>query len=78
MTSQNNENRFGLYTSKVDQEITGLSGAIYVHLETEDFGRACAIRYSHKQKDDSTLDRILTGLGDCATDLIRTANEARR
>jgi hypothetical protein len=78
MTRSNNENRTGLYTSRIPPSSTGLSGAIYVHLEIADYGRATAIKFSHKQKDGSSLDRILTALGNCATQLLRAANEEKR
>ena len=53
-------------TQKIDREATGLNGSLFAHIE-HDHGRIVAVRFSEKGKDNSTLDRILTALGDAVT-----------
>lgn len=63
-------NRHRAITEKIDRETTGLNGAIYVHADLDDAGQPVSFRFSHKGKDDSTLDRILTALGDSVTGIL--------
>jgi len=63
--------RLQTITKKIDREITGLAGSLFVHVDFDDAGVIDAIRFSEKGKDDSTLDNILAALGDATTDIIR-------
>lgn len=58
---------------KIPREVTGLNGAVFVHLDIDDAGRCVGVRISHKQKDDSTLDKICTAIGDAVTEMMALA-----
>lgn len=64
-------NRFICVREKIPKEKTGLKADLYIHIDHEPGGRIDSIRFSEKGRDGSTLDRILTALGDAATDIIR-------
>jgi hypothetical protein len=61
-------------TQKIPKERTGLSSSIFVHVDyVGDTGARTVIgvRMSEKGKSDSTLDKVLTALGDTLTAIIR-------
>ena len=60
-------------TEKIPGERTGLKAALFVHVDFTDAGRPDAVRFAEKGKDGSTLDTILTALGDTVTDILRSA-----
>ena len=64
-------NRFVTTTQKIERADTGLTGALYVHVQRKVTGEIHSIRFSHKSKDAGTLDRILVALGDATTGIIR-------
>ena len=64
--------RLQTITEKIDRETTGLAGALFVHVDFTAAGAVDAVRFSEKGKDDSTLDNILSALGDATTDIIRS------
>jgi len=63
--------RFLCINEKIDRKKTGLKAALYIHVDYTPDGKFHSIRFSEKKKDGSTLDNILTSLGDAATDIIR-------
>lgn len=61
-------------TEKIDRKITGFNGSIFVHIDytlAKGVKQIHAIRLSEKGKDGSTLDHVLTAIGDKLTDIIR-------
>lgn len=68
--SHSTPNRLPAVTEKIGREITGLAGALYVHV-TFQGDRPHSVNFSHRQRDESTIDKILTALGDTVTDIIR-------
>lgn len=62
--------RLQTITEKIPRDVTGLSASLFVHVDYEKDGKFSAVRFSEKGKDGSTLDSILTALGDVATDII--------
>lgn len=62
--------RFITVTQKINREVTGLTGALYIHMDFTGAGALNSVRFSHKGKDESTLDNILTALGDAVTEII--------
>jgi len=64
--------RLHTHTKKIERDITGLAGALYVHVERRGGpdGPVHSVRFSHKSKDEGTLDNILTALGDTVTELL--------
>lgn len=65
--------RFPTVTEKIPRQVTGLAGSLFVHVLFEPNGRVHEIRYSEKGKEDSTLDKILTALGETTTAIIKDA-----
>lgn len=63
-------NRLHTVTEKIEREDTGLAGGLFVHVNFGPLGGVDSVRFSHKQKDDSTLDKILVALGDAITRII--------
>ena len=59
-------------TEKIPRARTGLRSPLFVHVDFQSDGTSDAIRFSEKGKDKSTLDNILTALGDAATEIIRS------
>ena len=57
-------------TQKIGSAETGLAGGLFAHVEHEG-GRVVTVRFSHKWKDDSGIDRALAALGDCVTSIAR-------
>jgi hypothetical protein len=64
--------RLQTITKKIERNITGLAGSLFVHVDFNAAGAVDAIRFSEKGKDDSTLDNVLVALGDATTDIIRS------
>ena len=61
-------------TEKIGKEVTGLKSSLFVHVDYDGEPGArkiIGIRYSEKGHDGSTLDAILTALGDTVTKIIR-------
>ncbi len=58
-------------TNKIPRDVTGLNGAVFVHVDHLD-GKIDAVRYSAKWKDNATMDNLLIALSDATTDMIRT------
>jgi len=67
--------RLQTITKKINREITGLAGSLFVHVAFTDAGVIESVRFSEKGKDDSTLDNILVALGDATTDIIEEITE---
>lgn len=73
-TLESGPTRSPAFTQRIGPEVTGLKTSIYIHTE---FGivngsfQVIAIRCSGHGKDGSTLDRILTAVGESITDIIR-------
>lgn len=65
-----NETRFRTTTQKIPREVTGLNGAIFVHIDFDKAGQAVSLRINHKWKDESSLDNILSALSDTVTDIL--------
>lgn len=63
-------NRFPAITEKIGREVTGLNGSLFVHVDFRGM-MPHSVSFSAKGKDQSTLDKILTALGDTVTDIIR-------
>lgn len=61
-------------THEIPQEVTGLRGKCFVHMDHMD-GKILGIRLSEKGKDDSTLDRLFHVLGDILTTLARQVQQ---
>lgn len=58
-------------TEKIPREVTGLKSGMYVHMDFTADQKLEAVRFSTKGKEkDSTLDNILTALGDVVTEII--------
>ena len=60
--------RFLTVTEKIPRETTGLAGSLFVHVDHVG-GQIISVRFSIKWKDDSTMDAMLTALGDAVTDI---------
>jgi hypothetical protein len=59
-------------TAKVDTEATTLKGALYVHVEHNEQGRATAVRFSSPGKmSDTTMERVLEALGQTTTHVLQ-------
>lgn len=59
---------------KIPGSVTGLRSAIYVHVDYADMRegrRIQSVRLSEKGKDESTLDRVCTAIGEVITSIIR-------
>lgn len=66
------KNRLAGMTQKVGREVTGLNGALFVHVAFDPKTlQPCAVTFSHKWRDDSTLDKILVALGDTVTAILQ-------
>lgn len=63
--------RFRSVVEKIDRDKTGLNASLFVHVDFTAEGLVHSVRFSEKGKDESTLDNILTALGDSVTDIIR-------
>lgn len=63
---------------KIPRDETGLNGAIFVHVDLDDNYHCVGIRISHKQKDDSTLDKICSAIGDAVQEILDEAAKERR
>lgn len=63
--------RLQTYTAKIGGERTGLRGAVYLHIDFDGRGIVHGVRLSEKGKDGSTLDSLLTAIGDEATIAMR-------
>jgi len=68
-------NRFITITKKIPKEITGLRSSLFIHIDHLPDGTLDSIRFSEKAKDGSSLDQILTALGDSATNIIKSLQE---
>ena len=64
-------NRRNSVTQKIAREVTGLNGALFVHITFDHNSLPVEISISAKGKDDSTLDKILTAIGETATSIIQ-------
>lgn len=61
-------------TETIDREESGFNGSIFIHVDympSESGRKIYAIRLSEKGKDGSTLDNLLTAIGDKLTDIVR-------
>jgi hypothetical protein len=74
--TQSATNRLHTVTQKIPKSATGLSGSLFVHVDFTDIWQFDAVRFSEKGKDGSTLDNILTALGDAATDVIKSRGKS--
>ena len=62
-------------TEKIPRSITGLNGSLFVHIDFKPDGRVEEISFSEKGRDFSTLDKILTALGETTTAIIKDVQE---
>lgn len=67
-------NRTETITQKVSKDSTGLAGSMFVHVDHL-AGKIVGVRFSNKWKDDSTMDNVLTALGDATTEIIQAIAE---
>jgi hypothetical protein len=61
-------------TEKIDREVTGLNGSIFVHTTLQEHGNRyliTSISLSEKSKDGSTLDHVFEALSDVLTSLLQ-------
>ncbi len=77
MTRPYTQNRHPAINEKIGREQTGLNGSLFVHVEWNEHGDLDEIRFSEKSKDGSSLERVLTALGDTVTGILRDMNKAR-
>lgn len=63
--------RLRTVTEKIPREVTGLAGALYVHVNYTRDDKLRSIRFSFKGKDNSTLDNILVALSDKVSQIIK-------
>ena len=61
--------RYETITEKIGRETTGLSGAIFVHVDHID-GKVVGVRISTKWKDGHSFDKIATAIGDTVTGML--------
>jgi hypothetical protein len=59
--------RFHTVTVEIPQAASGLAAKAYAHVDYDQEGRAVAVRLCEKGKDGSSLDQILTAVGDAIT-----------
>lgn len=57
-------------TIKIGKGVTGLKSAVFVHVGRSEDGTLTDIRFSSAWKDGSTMDNLLTALGDAVTEEI--------
>ena len=57
-------------TEKIPKEKMEFRGSFFVHVVYSDDGRPIAVRFSHKGKEKTPLDSLLTALGDTITNII--------
>lgn len=69
------EPRLYTTTEKIPKSITGLNGALFVHVNHTKKAQIRSVRFSFKGKDDSTLDKVLVALGDSVTSILREIHE---
>jgi hypothetical protein len=62
--------RLHTLTKKIDREETGMRGALFVHVNFDDYQRIVDVRISEKGKDGLPLDKITNAIGDAITSLI--------
>ena len=60
-------NRFRTVTVEIPQSASGLATKAYAHVDYDSDGRAVEVRLCEKGKDNSSLDQILTAVGDAIT-----------
>jgi len=63
-------NRLHTITQKIPREASGLKGALFCHIDFDQYARAVGVRVSFKQKDASSLDNILSVIGDAFTEIL--------
>lgn len=56
-------------TEKIPREVTGLAGAVFVHIDHSG-GKVLGVRISTKWKDGAAFDKVATALGDTITGLL--------
>lgn len=74
MTPRQERLRTQTIIEKIPGTVTGLRSAIYVHVDyadTREGRRVQSIRLSEKGKDESTLDKVCTAIGQTLTDIMR-------
>lgn len=64
-------NRVHTITEKIDREVTGMNGAIYVHVDYDHAGQINGVYFSERGKDFSTLDKVFIALGRVVTAIVR-------
>lgn len=61
--------RLETITQELPLELTGLKARIFVHVDHRD-GRVEGVRFSEK-RHDTTLDRLLTALGNALSGIVK-------
>lgn len=64
-------------TEKISTERTGLRSSIFVHVALDSSMNVDEVSFSQKWKDEGTLDKVLSALGDTVTAIVRAVREAR-
>lgn len=67
-------NRRQHIAEKIGKEVTGLRGALFVHVDYLEVGgrrQVVDVRVSEKRKDGSTMDIVLNAVSDTITRIIR-------
>ena len=59
--------RFNTVTVEIPQNSSGLAAKAYAHVDYDPHGFAVAVRLCEKGKDNSSLDMVLTAVGDAIT-----------
>lgn len=73
-----NADRLPGVTEKIPKEETGLKAAIYCHFYMHpDTGAIDELRISDPKREDSSLEKILTALGDHVTQILRDHAKAK-
>jgi hypothetical protein len=60
-------------TEKLPPEKTGFKASVFLHVDHTREGEIIGLRCSEKGKDGSTLDKLLTAIGDSATAILKQA-----
>lgn len=73
-----NANRLPGITEKIPKEETSLKAALYLHVYFDaTTGNIDEIAFSDPKREDSSLEKILTALGDHVTQILRDHQKAR-
>ena len=68
--------RLHTITEKVERDKTGLAASLFVHVDFDANWKAVDVRFSYKWKDNSTMDDVLTVLGDVVSAILTADKNA--